>query len=36
MFVKYYAPFDPKINRDPQLPKMNVWTKFEDDRLRGS
>jgi len=36
MFVKYYAPFDPKINRDPKLPKMNVWTKFEDDRLRGS
>ena len=24
--------FDPKINRVPLLPRMDVWTKFEDGR----
>ena len=24
--------FDPNINRDPLLPKMDVWNKFEGGR----
>ena len=28
--------FDPKINGVPLLPRMDVWTKFEDGRSRHS
>jgi len=28
--------FDPKINRFPMLPMMDVWTKFEEGRSRHS
>ena len=27
-------PSDPKINMVPLLPRMDVWTKFEDVRLK--
>ena len=27
---------DPKINRVPLLPRMDVWTKFEEGRSRRS
>jgi len=34
--VLEHLTFDPKINRVPLLPRMDVWTKFEDGRSRHS